>query len=40
MDLHGELPHPVDAEALLALSDGHHDRAGRPLETREPPGVR
>ncbi|MFE0454804.1 hypothetical protein ACFW2D_26745 [Streptomyces sp. NPDC058914] len=38
MDLGKELPSAVDAEALLALSAGHHARAARPLGTREVAG--
>ncbi|MFG3514061.1 hypothetical protein [Streptomyces bobili] len=38
MDLAKELPSAVDAEGLLALAEGHHDRAARPLGTREVAG--
>ncbi|MFF8190644.1 hypothetical protein ACF05L_07110 [Streptomyces bobili] len=31
-------PSAVDADGLLALAEGHHDRAARPLETREVAG--
>ncbi|WP_155054380.1 hypothetical protein [Streptomyces blattellae] len=35
MDLHAELPSAVDTKDLLALAEGHHARATRPLGTRE-----
>ncbi|MGX1274060.1 hypothetical protein [Streptomyces phaeoluteigriseus] len=35
MDRAEELPHAVDAEGLLALAEGHHDRTARPLGTQE-----
>ncbi|MFE7650511.1 hypothetical protein [Streptomyces phaeoluteigriseus] len=38
MDLAKELPSAVDAEGLLALAEGHHDRTARPLGTREVAG--
>jgi hypothetical protein len=38
MDLEKELPYAVDAEALLALAEEHHDRPARPLGTRETAG--
>ncbi|MFI5687983.1 hypothetical protein [Streptomyces sp. NPDC051636] len=38
MDLHGELPAAVDADALLGLAKAHHARAVRALGTREAAG--
>lgn len=38
MGLEKELPYAVDAEALPALAEGHHDRPTRPSGTREPTG--
>lgn len=35
MDLHDELPPAVSAQALLALAEGHHARATRPLGVHE-----
>lgn len=38
MRSHQELPATVDAEALLALAKGHHERVVRPLGAREAGG--
>lgn len=38
MDLHDELPPAVSEKALLALSEGRHARAARPLGVRERAG--